>query len=86
MNAWRVQVKHFLSFIFSFEWFYSRLRYYNWFFFKFLLEQELISIEGEDGIIYQMTPEQQQMLINNGTFRVDSRVVQDEVNFLKKLI
>ncbi|KAL0268260.1 UNVERIFIED_CONTAM: hypothetical protein PYX00_010275 [Menopon gallinae] len=40
--------------------------------------QELISIEGEDGIIYQMTPEQQQMLINNGTFRVDSRIIQDD--------
>lgn len=25
-----------------------------------------------------MTPEQQQMLINNGTFRVDSRIIQDE--------
>lgn len=45
----------------------------------FFTDQELISIEGEDGIIYQMIPEQQQMLINNGTFRVDSRVIQDEV-------
>lgn len=40
-------------------------------------EPELISIEGEDGVIYQITPEQQQLLLQNGTITMDSS--QDEV-------
>lgn len=47
-------------------------------------EQEMISIEGEDGVIYQITPEQQQMLIQNGTITMDS--CQDDVNYLISFI